>query len=103
LFAAGDTDSSLQVASWHRGCDFWIFPYFWIQYAVKQRFWPKYVEDSPRGCGGMAFAKTEPHEVSTKVTRTEFFGAVTKKGIPTQEATALCLIQERKAENEECV
>jgi hypothetical protein len=26
-----------------------------------------------------------------------------KKRVPTQEATALCLIQERKAENEECV
>jgi hypothetical protein len=61
------------------------------------------VENSPRGCGGMAFAQTEPREVSTKVSRTEFFGAVTEKGVPTQEATAPCLIQERKAENEECV
>jgi hypothetical protein len=51
----------------------------------------------------MAFAQTEPREVSTKVSRTEFFGAVTEKGVPTQEATAPCLIQERKAENEECV
>ena len=33
-------------------------------------------------CGGMAFAQTEPHEVSTKVTRTEFFGAVTEKRGP---------------------
>jgi len=50
----------------------------------------------------MAFAKIEPREVSTKVTRTEFSGAVRKKRGPTQEATAPCFMKERKAENEEC-
>jgi hypothetical protein len=82
FLAAENTDSSLQVVSWRRGCDFWIFPYFWIKQAVKQRFWLKYVEDSPPGREGMAFAQTKPHEVSTKVTRTEFFGAVTQKKGP---------------------
>jgi hypothetical protein len=32
----------------------------------------------------------------------EFFGAVIKKGDFPQEGQHLCLVQERKAENEEC-
>src|SRR5215467_1923300 len=38
---------------------------------------PKYVENSPWCFAGMAFAKTQPDEVSTKSLVRNFFGAVT--------------------------
>ena len=56
------------------------------------------------GRGGMPFAPIAPREVSVLVLPNAFFGAVyTKyKVLEHRRWQRLCLIQERKAENEEC-
>jgi hypothetical protein len=50
----------------------------------------------------MAIAKTPRTNASFKPFVMEFFDAATTKGDLTQEGAASFLVQERKAENEEC-
>ena len=52
----------------------------------------------------MAFAKSAPDEASFKpLVLGILFGAANKKGVFSQEGAAPLSIQERKAENEECL
>jgi hypothetical protein len=53
----------------------------------------------------MAFAKTPARRGLFLAARLEFFGAANKKGrfFFAGGGSTLCLVQERKAENEECL
>jgi len=63
----------------------------------------EYLGIPPNWHVGMAFAKTAPARPLLKPIVLEFFGAANKKGRFFTGGAASCLVQERKAENEECL
>jgi hypothetical protein len=64
----------------------------------------KYWRKAQNRPAGMAFAKNPPDEASLSPLDSEFFLVLPQKRvISTQEGWHLCLVQERKAENEECL